>query len=239
VPKSAPEEEPQSAPEWLVTFSDMTGLLVTFFIMLMTFSSSEKERYAKMAGSLAGQFGAIADPKTLNAESLLAPPPNIRNRVVEDGLRRAREDLSLVQEQLTTLVRRQGVGNRIDFDQVVEGRRISISCSTPFSSQSAQLTSEIRETLREVADLMRVHPHRVLVVGHAWKEGAANRDETLQISAERALAAAEYLTTAGRLPTSRVMVAARGELAPREKGAGESAIEHNRRIEIVVLPPEE
>ena len=37
--KQQEDEAPPGAPEWIVTFSDMISLLVTFFILLMTFST--------------------------------------------------------------------------------------------------------------------------------------------------------------------------------------------------------
>ena len=37
--KQAETEEAPSAPEWMVTFSDCMTLLLTFFVLLLTFSS--------------------------------------------------------------------------------------------------------------------------------------------------------------------------------------------------------
>lgn len=240
MPKSPPEEDPQSAPEWLVTFSDMVGLLVTFFIMMMTFSTSEKERYAKMAGSLSGQFGLIADPKAGNNESSMPTPPNIKNRVTEDGLKKAREGLELIKEGVKTLVRAAGSGNRIDFDQTSDGKRLAITCPTPFPPGSSFLTNDVREVLRELSDLLRLHPQKVMVIAHAWNEGAefdtpAKLD---QLTADRALAAAEFLISTGRIASSRVLVGARGAQEPREAGYGDAATAANRRFEILVLPPD-
>ncbi|MBM4015292.1 MAG: hypothetical protein FJ293_10070 [Planctomycetes bacterium] len=240
MPKSPPEEEPQSAPEWLVTFSDMVGLLVTFFIMMMTFSTTEKERYAKMAGALAGQFGLIADEKAGCNESDMPTPPNIKNRVVDDGMRRAREGLELIQEGVKTLVRKPGSGNRLEFDQTTDGRRLAITCPTPFPPGSTFLTVDVREVLRELSDVLRIHPQKVMVIAHAWNEGAQHDTPVAQeqLTAQRALAVAEFLMTTGRIPSSRVLVGARGALEPREAGFGDAATAANRRLEIVVLPPD-
>lgn len=240
MPKSLPEEEPQSAPEWLVTFSDMVALLVTFFILLMTFSTMEKERYAKIAGSLCGEFGLIADPDVRPNESSLPPPPNIRNRVAEDGLRAAREGLALIEEGLKTLVRKPGSGGRLDFEKVVDGDRLTITCSTPFPPGSAHLVPEVRELLRELADVLRLHPQKVVVLAHAWNEGArfGTPLQLEELSAERALEVAAFLVTTGRLPSSRVMAGARGGAAPLQQGYGDAATAANRRIEVVVLPPD-
>jgi chemotaxis protein MotB len=238
--KKMEEEEPQSAPEWLVTFSDMVGLLCTFFIMMLTFSTSEKERFAKMAGSLSGQFGLIADPKIGRNESSMPTPPNIKNRVTEDGFKKASEGLDLIKEGLKTLVREVGNGNRIDFDQTNDGKRLAITCPTPFPPGSSFLTHDVREVLRELADLLRLHSQKVMVIAHAWNEGGEfdTPAKLEQLTAERALAAAEFLISTGRIPSSRVLVGARGSQEPREAGYGDVATAANRRFEILVLPPD-
>ncbi|MBP6124735.1 MAG: hypothetical protein KA469_02425 [Phycisphaerae bacterium] len=46
------DEEPGS-PEWLVTFSDCITLLLTFFVLLISFASFEKETFDSLAESFA------------------------------------------------------------------------------------------------------------------------------------------------------------------------------------------
>ena len=46
--KSPPPAGPKGAPEWVVTFTDMVSLLVTFFVLMMTFSSLREDELLKM-----------------------------------------------------------------------------------------------------------------------------------------------------------------------------------------------
>ncbi|PIE24712.1 MAG: hypothetical protein CSA62_02450 [Planctomycetota bacterium] len=58
-----PEEEPEEgAPEWLMTFSDLVSLLVTLFIMMLTFTTQEEEDRVKIMSILRGSFGTMATP---------------------------------------------------------------------------------------------------------------------------------------------------------------------------------
>ena len=54
-----PEDPPQSAPEWIVTFSDMISLLVTFFVMLMSFSTMEPANEAVIQSAFGENMGGI------------------------------------------------------------------------------------------------------------------------------------------------------------------------------------
>ena len=56
--KGIPDTSKKGGPEWMVTYSDVVSLLVTFFVMLLTFSTSDREKFDKAKGSLMGAFGA-------------------------------------------------------------------------------------------------------------------------------------------------------------------------------------
>jgi chemotaxis protein MotB len=45
-------------PAWFMTYSDVITLLMTFFILLLTFSTTEPERYERVARNIFGQSGA-------------------------------------------------------------------------------------------------------------------------------------------------------------------------------------
>ena len=45
------------APGWVVTFGDMMSLLLTFFILLLSFARLEKTRFRVLSSSLKKAFG--------------------------------------------------------------------------------------------------------------------------------------------------------------------------------------
>ena len=46
------KKPPIGCPGWMMTFGDCMSLLVTFFVMMIAFSSMEEERLAAMIGVL-------------------------------------------------------------------------------------------------------------------------------------------------------------------------------------------
>lgn len=46
--KEKPEEPEGELPAWLMTYSDVITLMMTFFILLMTFSTTEKENFERL-----------------------------------------------------------------------------------------------------------------------------------------------------------------------------------------------
>jgi len=45
------------APPWMATFADLSTLLLSFFVLLLSFSEMDVERYKQIAGSLRNAFG--------------------------------------------------------------------------------------------------------------------------------------------------------------------------------------
>lgn len=58
--RAKPPEEcecEEGAPAWVVTFGDLMSLLLTFFVLLLSFSRMDNERFKELAGSLKEAFG--------------------------------------------------------------------------------------------------------------------------------------------------------------------------------------
>ncbi|TWU02167.1 flagellar motor protein MotB [Stieleria varia] len=56
--KEVKSDPPEDIPAWFMTYSDVITLLMTFFILLLTFSTTEKERFEKITASFSGNSGA-------------------------------------------------------------------------------------------------------------------------------------------------------------------------------------
>ena len=56
--KPAPEPAGDDVPLWFMTYSDVITLMMTFFILLLTFATNEPERFEQMKVSVFGASGA-------------------------------------------------------------------------------------------------------------------------------------------------------------------------------------
>jgi len=59
--KDPPEIEEPSAPFWLTTFSDMVTLLMVFFILILSFSTIELEKFKGAMSSMKGALGIMPE----------------------------------------------------------------------------------------------------------------------------------------------------------------------------------
>ncbi len=64
------DEEPEvpaesaGAPMWMVTFADLSTLLLCFFVLLLSFSEMDVAKFKQLAGSMREAFGVQADIKS-------------------------------------------------------------------------------------------------------------------------------------------------------------------------------
>jgi flagellar motor protein MotB len=56
--KEVKSDQPDDIPPWFMTYSDVITLLMTFFILLLTFATTEPERFEKITVSFNGEAGA-------------------------------------------------------------------------------------------------------------------------------------------------------------------------------------
>lgn len=77
IPRPKPKED--NGAGWIVTFADLMSLLLTFFILLLSFSNMDLEKYQTMAIAMTSSFGASAltGEKKLGGSVIFADKPAV------------------------------------------------------------------------------------------------------------------------------------------------------------------
>ena len=189
--RKGPEDPPpMGAPMWIVTFTDMISLLLTFFIMILTFSSMEEDKFQQATGSLSGAFGVITHLRLRSR-----PEVSENQRKFRDQDRTGPSDPSmrsdLVDEKIKQVQNRNEFNVKIEIDDVVEGTRVNV---TPvdelelFDLGTDRPTMHTKEVLTEISKMFRDLPVRVVVETHVdnaiWR---ARYDSPEELSRHMAL----------------------------------------------------
>ena len=74
-------EEGHGGHGWFVTFADLMGLLVAFFVMLVAFSTQDSAKLRIVAGSMRDAFGVQTDVRYSGIIEVLGLPtrPKLKN----------------------------------------------------------------------------------------------------------------------------------------------------------------
>jgi chemotaxis protein MotB len=233
-----PEDVPVSAPDWIVTFSDMVSLLVTFFILLMTFSSLDSHESFLVRGNLRGTRGILTNPGGASApeppqEDVMTAMHAARGSVVPHS--RPPEGLPDDLEEMGQRLSQEHI--EVDLTDVADGLLIHFDPRAGFAPGSAQVNELLASALAELGRTLQHYPHLVLVEGHtdAAFEPSPAHPEPEDLALARAQAAARVLLARSELPRTLVQVAGIGSSRPSADNSSPQGRAVNRRVEVRVL----
>lgn len=236
--KRKESDGPAGAPEWVVTFTDMISLLVTFFVLMLTFSSMEENDRKLIDGLLTSSRSVIADPlgntelEDLPADLVSAtdmrrgaeqphsrPSSELPDNMVEMGQTLSEDELAI---DLTTLP--DGVA--IQFDP---------NCS--FAPGSSVPNAALVKSLGELGRVLENYQYMVLIEGFTDTgfQPIAGFPDAASISMARASAAADVMTSASGLSPLMLQVAGLGDERPVADNATPGGRRQNRRVEVRIL----
>ncbi len=218
------EEEvvcPEGAPEWVVTFGDMMSLLLTFFILLLSFSTMDVLRFKEMSGSIKQAFGVQAPPIEID------PIPKAEDHIkidprVEYNAKKIMEEMRRKLDPKST--KRRDSRLNIEVFQTYRGVTVLLSGEDLFEPGSDKIRKPALALLGFVAN-------QALEV-EAAQEGTDQRfdlavearsppsetrapqfPDTWALTTARAVSAAGYMRSLG-LKASKVMPVGRGPAPP-------------------------
>ncbi|MBI1382988.1 MAG: OmpA family protein [Planctomycetaceae bacterium] len=239
--KPPPEEEAPGAPEWVVTFTDMISLLVTFFVLLMTFSSMEEYDLLRVKGVLEGSSGAI---EHMDGDRDV-PPPVDDLLAATDPFRGAdappdRPNDSL-DEPTEVGAKPDPRSKQIPMERVPDGLLVRFDHRSSFAPGSDVLSPDLVSQLDGLAAVMRHYPHRIVVIGHTDDQVRPTQKypDAEALAFGRAERAAQQLVRVGGIEASRVQIMSQADWEPRSRDNSPEGRRANRRVEvrIVALDP--
>jgi len=259
-----PEEEKAGIPAWVVTFADLMSLLMCFFVLLLSFSEIDAQKFKQIAGELSKAFGVQREVPVLEIPmgtspifdkfSPAPPEPTVLNEVKQTTTDEQPELETLksptnvaveaaIQEEIdNTLEQVQSV-----LEPAIKDGRVNVSLEQQrivirveekgaFPSGSADLTWEFEGLLLEMADILVEIPGKLTIEGHT--DDIPIRTQRFysnwDLSAARAAAVANALLAEGRLEPARLAVTGLAFTEPRVPNTSSENRTKNRRVEIII-----
>jgi chemotaxis protein MotB len=180
---------------WFVTFADLMGLMMSFFVMLVAFSNQDQDKLKIVAGSMREAFGVQTEarysgvietdglptrPKLKNVDHI--PPEEASNTPSPDErengkLRGARiktdREFALasasLRQALQDMPEMTELSKHIMFEETKQGLNLEIvdqDGRSMFAEGSRQPYERTRMLIRKLAAPLRQSPLRVAIVGH-------------------------------------------------------------------------
>src|SRR5258708_28993071 len=180
---------------WFVTFADLMGLMMSFFVMLVAFSTMDNNKLKIMAGSMRDAFGVQTDsrysgiiesdglptrPKMKNTANI--PPEEASNTPTPDQKEQSRtsgarlkmdREFALasasLRQALQDMPELTEVSKNIMFEETTQGLNLAIvdqDGRSMFADGSKVPFDRTRRLIQKLAAPLKATPLRVSFVGH-------------------------------------------------------------------------
>lgn len=227
-------EEPEGQPAWLVTFSDMMTLMLTFFVLLVSMSVMDERRKLVVLGSIIGTFG-------VGKQGFDALSQKDLKTTVEPGpMELDINDLEPLREMIW-----EDISEDLNFSENKFVQVFSIPDDVLFEPGQAEIKPEGKAILESALPVLLQVETPLLLAGHTStlreEEGYEYRVEDLdqpmdsswKLSFYRVMAVYRFLLDAG-VSTDMLRVEAFGRFHPRFSDTTAKGRRKNRRVDIIL-----
>lgn len=235
---------PGPIPRWMCTYADMMGLLLCFFVMLLSFSMLQEGRTKEAISSIKGALGVLEGmPVGANRIAAVEPPIPEVMTINQAELRIAdiRSKRGETRRKIESIVHKLGLNDSIKIQTLEGGTRLTLPCDGIFfATGSAELLPSGKQELKKIARIFEIQGTRIRIEGHTDDRpvrGGLLKDNW-ELSGQRALSVLRYyIHEEGWRPESRFTFTGYGSSRPADPTLGNStplAQARNRRVEVFI-----
>ncbi len=233
--KKCPKCE-EGAPDWLLTYGDMTTLLLTFFIMMFTTAEVNGSELRLILAAFQG-LGSLFGGNTLEMGKLA----ELGNTIMTLPSRQKGSALDKARKLAVSLFKPELRTKKVRIKEDERGLVISLAADTFFKPASAKLNmEEARTTLQKVAELLNspeLKGRKFRIEGHTDStptDPNGPYPTNWELSTARATNVLHYLVDFG-VNEKQFQVAGFADTVPIASNDTPEGRAYNRRVDIVIL----
>lgn len=225
--------EEEGGFEWIVTYADLVTLLLVFFILLFSISTTNMEKFKQAIASIQISFGESEPP--IGILDLVKTSSLEKDIVLEDlsGLRSRSHNLL---KGFNTFIKKMDLEEHIDV-HAFEGKIIiRMKGTVLYKSGFAAITDKGQPVLKELVKIFdEFKEYNINIKGHTDNVPISTRafPSNWELSAIRATTVLKHLIKGGIEPL-RLTATGYGQLLPLVPNNTEENRSKNRRVEFVL-----
>lgn len=237
----------KGAPPWMATFADLSTLLMTFFVLLLSFSSMDVQKFRDMLGSIQTAFGVQLEergqfqpivkdkedktkPETETKIDIQAPPPP-----PDQTAKQTEAESAAMAAQVQKLIQETDLSKDVELTKGPRGVRLRVKGGLFFNPGQAELKSTAKPFLNGVAKVLEKSKFYLIVEGHTdnLPIKTAVFPSNWELSAARATAVVRNLNQEGGISARRMAAIGFGPYYPLTSNRAAEGRAKNRRVEFI------
>jgi len=224
-----PDCPPVGAPSYMLTYGDMMTLLVTFFVLLISYSTMNDVKFSKAMASLKGAMGVLKADAGAKVRREHVPLYEFKDN------NELQYKIEQVLQQLQDITDQTGTHEMMRVDRDSERIHFSIANPMLFEIGAANLKPEAKDVLDQIKNILELTPYTVRIEGHTDNIPirTVRFPSNWELSASRAIAVVSLFSDMGIAP-SRFQAIGYAEHRPIATNQTALGRAQNRRVEIYV-----
>ena len=220
-------DEP-TAPFWMTTYGDMVTLLLTFFILMISFANMDERKWAMAAKSLQGALGVMEQYKVEMQMMQETPGGEDDMLIRSDVMERLQEFEQQIAEQIND--------GDITVESIKNGLLIQMGNKLLFNSGEAELKPEAYDILKLIAKTTKDDAAEIVISGHTDNIpiNSEKYPSNWELSGARAITVVNYLIDEAGIRPKILAATAYGEHRPIVPNDTPADRKINRRVEFSV-----
>jgi chemotaxis protein MotB len=229
--KKCPKAE-KGAPKWMVTFGDMMSLLLCFFVMMLSYSNMDQQKYKEVLGSVEKAFGVQKEVLELGKIGGLKMPIKLQS-----SKKSAEQEKNRLINLLESMINEEGLKKNILIVGDKQGVRMEIAGSLMFEPGKADLLPESQRLIKKMAVIFQEIRYNIFVEGHTDPTPLNSEGKfpsNWELSSARASSVARSLIKEGNLDDKLFTVIGHADTRPLFENTTPENQAKNRRVTIIL-----
>ncbi|MFP4457982.1 MAG: flagellar motor protein MotB [Candidatus Zixiibacteriota bacterium] len=233
------QEESGGGDSWLMTYGDMMTLLLTFFVLLLSFSTIEDVKFDKAMGSLQGALGITSTLASMapTDQAVQFEPKNAESSsYLEIEFEEVAEQIEELEENLNEL----GINDKIKLTPSDEGLLIQIDTELLFDPGKAIIHNSFKPILDKIGKLANVSNNLIIIEGHTDNNPIHTSlyPSNWELSGARSAKIIRYFIEENEVDPKRFVMKGYAEYRPIADNQTSEGRAKNRRVEILIKKSE-
>ncbi len=227
------------------------SLLLTFFVLLLSFAQMDIVKFRDAAGSLKDAFGyadstdgpfstkssTLIEYQYVQKDSNIEMPTEMKfDKVEKKNTPQAAVNQNLeILQRIAESIEWNDLGDMVDAEATGKGVVVKIKGKLLYGAGSSTLKDGSRPLLDDIINVIEEFPYNINIEGHTDNKpiNTPRYPSNWELSSARAIEALKYILASGRVDSSRLGAVGYADTRPLVSNKTREGRETNRRVEFI------